>query len=331
MDAVGRAFDYARGITSNNNETNVTVTGNTIYGHVTTAGTRYEPSSAGIRIPASSGWTIQDNEIYGNTLGVYAYAGATNITINAGTVGPNIIRDNARGVVMSDGTVGVINENKIYDNNVTTWEVSNSINPLGVMNLGATELNTTNNWWGDATGPGDVGPGTGDKVSVNVNFDSWYTDAGMTTTNTDLATAKTNAHDTLTTAFAGYVVANYTGANWIILTGFKTDGDTAIDAATDLAGVTSAQNTATAGMAGVAKIQGRSSGSSHSRNINAATPNLPAQASPVAVGRVLGAFTGPNFDSPAVTAIKAQITDLIGQLIALLRVQLAAAIAAGLR
>ncbi len=61
---------------------------------------------------------------------------------------------------------------------------------------------------------------------------------------------------------------------------------------------------------------------------------LPSQASPVAVGRVLGAFTGPegtNLDSPAVVAIKAQIAGLIAQLIGLLREQLATAIAAGLR
>jgi hypothetical protein len=44
---------------------------------------------------------------------------------------------------------------------------------------------------------------------------------------------------------------NYSSANWTILTGFKTDGDTAIDAATDVAGVTDALNAATDGMAGV--------------------------------------------------------------------------------
>lgn len=70
------------------------------------------------------------------------------------------------------------------------------------------------------------------------------------------------------------------------------------------------------------------------RSGNRVSPALPSQASPVAVGRVLGAFTGPegtNLDSPAVVAIKAQIAGLIAQLIGLLREQLATAIAAGLR
>ena len=81
--------------------------------------------------------------------------------------------------------------------------------------------------------------------------------AGMTGVETiaaTLAAAKTTAHGVLTTALATYTEANYTPANWIALTGFKTTGDTAIDAALDLAAVTSAQNTATAGMTGVETI-----------------------------------------------------------------------------
>ncbi|MDP3013582.1 MAG: hypothetical protein Q8M92_05020, partial [Candidatus Subteraquimicrobiales bacterium] len=69
-----------------------------------------------------------------------------------------------------------------------------------------------------------------------------------------LAAAKTTAHGVLTTALATYTEVEYTGANWITLTGFKTDGDTAIDAAADLAAVTSAQDTATSGMDGVETI-----------------------------------------------------------------------------
>jgi len=187
MDAVGSAFDFARGITSNSNETNVTITGNTIYGHVTTAGVRYQSSAAGIRIPASSGWTIQDNEIYGNTLGIYAYAGATNITINAGTAGPNIIRNNAQGVLVSNGTVAVINENMIYNNNLTTWEISNDISPFGVMNLGATELDANNNWWGSVT------PDFASLVSGNVTTAPFYLDSAMQILSNEVAVIEDGA------------------------------------------------------------------------------------------------------------------------------------------
>jgi len=36
-----------------------------------------------------------------------------------------------------------------------------------------TAIDATNNWWGSNTGPGPVGPGTGDKVTVNVTFSPW--------------------------------------------------------------------------------------------------------------------------------------------------------------
>ena len=78
--------------------------------------------------------------------------------------------------------------------------------------------------------------------------------AGMAGVVKDLLNAKVAAHAALTTALATYTSTDYTAANWTMLTGFKTAGDTAINAATDLAGVTSAQNTATTGMAGVLTI-----------------------------------------------------------------------------
>jgi hypothetical protein len=34
-------------------------------------------------------------------------------------------------------------------------------------------INATNNWWGHDSGPGGVGPGTGDEVSANVDYDPW--------------------------------------------------------------------------------------------------------------------------------------------------------------
>ncbi|MEI6297437.1 MAG: FG-GAP-like repeat-containing protein, partial [bacterium] len=65
---------------------------------------------------------------------------------------------------------------------------------------------------------------------------------------------KTTAHTVLTTALATYTEANYTTTNWAILTGFKTTGDSAIDAAQDLTTVNSAKTTAINGMASVKTI-----------------------------------------------------------------------------
>jgi len=46
-------------------------------------------------------------------------------------------------------------------------------NVLGANNEGVGILNATYNYWGSCNGPGAVGPGNGDNVSLNVNFDNW--------------------------------------------------------------------------------------------------------------------------------------------------------------
>ena len=46
--------------------------------------------------------------------------------------------------------------------------------PYGVYNENNTEdVDATDNWWGDASGPSGEGPGTGDVVSEDVDYGSW--------------------------------------------------------------------------------------------------------------------------------------------------------------
>jgi len=40
-------------------------------------------------------------------------------------------------------------------------------------------FDATYNWWGDPSGPGGVGPGTGDEVCENVLYDPWLTELGI--------------------------------------------------------------------------------------------------------------------------------------------------------
>ncbi len=48
----------------------------------------------------------------------------------------------------------------------------------GVINLDSTVIvDAEDNWWGDATGPGGYGPGSGDSVSQWVDYDPWLTDS----------------------------------------------------------------------------------------------------------------------------------------------------------
>ncbi len=66
-----------------------------------------------------------------------------------------------------------------------------------------------------------------------------------------LSAAKTSAKADIANAFGSYTEGNYSALNWTALTTAKTDGDAAIDAATDLAGVTTAKNSALAAMAAI--------------------------------------------------------------------------------
>lgn len=56
-----------------------------------------------------------------------------------------------------------INDSSISGN--TTYGVNNTVSSL--------TLDAENNWWGDASGPGSVGPGSGDGVSTNVDYSPW--------------------------------------------------------------------------------------------------------------------------------------------------------------
>ncbi len=69
-----------------------------------------------------------------------------------------------------------------------------------------------------------------------------------------LAAAKSAAHDALAAALGALSESDYTIDAWAVLSDFKSTGDAAIDAASDLTEVEAAQTTATAGMDGVQTI-----------------------------------------------------------------------------
>lgn len=103
-------------------------------------------------------------------------------------------------------------------------------------------------------------------TSVNSGANAWTKDVTVILEGTEislltpstadiLAAAKVTALADLATAFGGYTSTNYTTDNWTSLSGINTAGITAIGAATDLAGVSSALSTAIAGMDGVAILK----------------------------------------------------------------------------
>jgi len=120
----------------------------------------------GIYLDETHNDLLDNNTIQGNTFGIYIDASQDNEFIG------NNISNNESGIYLWDSSTG----NIIHFNNIT-GNIS-----YGVFNNNVSEnVSARNNWWGDASGPGGAGPGTGDNISVNVDYDPWVgADVGST-------------------------------------------------------------------------------------------------------------------------------------------------------
>jgi len=194
----------------------------------------------------------------GNVNGAGLTINGTGGTLNLGT---GLTHTFTGVVTLTAGTLNggssTLNENMV---SATAWNGTGTVFSAGTgtVNFGAAGAQTISA--STTTFNNLTLSNSGVKTFTNANtFNGILSMAGTATIGGTVPTwsgtaAKTTAHGVLTTALGTYTQENYTPANWITLTGFKTAGDTAIDAATDLAGVTLAQNTATNGMAGVQTI-----------------------------------------------------------------------------
>ena len=117
------------------------------------------------RNPNLDAIVITDNNVNGFWQGIRLGDSGGDILTNI-SVTENTVEMNTTGIrvyVTANGVV--INNNDISGN--TTYGVENTDT--------ATTLDATNNWWGDISGPSGMGPGSGDSVSANVNYDPWLT------------------------------------------------------------------------------------------------------------------------------------------------------------
>jgi hypothetical protein len=108
--------------------------------------------------------TISNRSSYG---GIYFYSTSSGyLTVANLTISNNTITDNTEGIVIPANPTWCTNStaknNNIYNN------THNGINSTNNATLTATL-----NYWGNASGPGGVGPGTGDNVTAYVTYSPW--------------------------------------------------------------------------------------------------------------------------------------------------------------
>lgn len=181
---------------------NAIISGNTISGNLGVAVVDGSTSS-GISIWDDAGTqaSLSGNTITGNTAGI-AVAVATGSTdpivtvSSSNTISNNIVgldvqsagangspRVAIGGSVFTNNTTGINVPLGMGADNITIHESNFSGNTTSVNNLSTSTIDATNNWWGNTTGPTHTSnsTGTGDVVSDNVNFGSWFSDVAMTT------------------------------------------------------------------------------------------------------------------------------------------------------
>ncbi len=147
------------------NNTTATVSGNT--------STNQSGSTIFVGL-GNNGLTIQNNSLDSGFRGVrFSTAYGTGLNQNIQILNNTITNMGDAGILVPVGTVS---------DQVTVTGNQLVGNVIGVSNDNTSPLvNAVHNWWGDASGPGVVASGTGDKVSANVTYSPWCTNAACTT------------------------------------------------------------------------------------------------------------------------------------------------------
>ena len=138
-------------------------------------------SGMGLYLRHVGNCNISDNLFLNCTYGLYLRYSHLN------RIGGNTFLDNIHGIYLDYSTENTITDNEIASNwigisnemiNATFVRYShahyNNIYGNGYYGItGEGYIHAEYNWWGDPSGPAELGPGVGDKVSVGVDFDPW--------------------------------------------------------------------------------------------------------------------------------------------------------------
>jgi cysteine-rich repeat protein len=167
------------------NSDNLTISGNLVYDI---------PNQEGIKVGEGSyfgvGGSVTDNVIVDvDQDAINVYMGDTVVSGNKisdsdssnGAIYVSYNIDNVsitNNLIENNTTYGVrVGKSSLYPTNVTVNDNCIQGNDDGVIfNAGANpDLNAENNWWGAASGPSGSGPGAGDTVGADIDFDPFNT------------------------------------------------------------------------------------------------------------------------------------------------------------
>ncbi len=211
-NVVGGPLPNQRNVISGNSGIGVVISyvgqqpdGNLVLGNLIgtdAAGTAALPNASGIEV-TNAGTTViggtapgQGNVISGNTGGGIAFYGTTALggVIAGNIVGRDVTGDvslpnGGTGILIGDGAAAQVTANLIADHSqgllvnanssptLNAGSTDNCIigNANGASKVAAPTVTFENNWWGDPSGPSGAGPGVGDPVGSNLDFDPWLT------------------------------------------------------------------------------------------------------------------------------------------------------------
>jgi hypothetical protein len=221
---------------------NLTIEESTFNGSRGTTGTPTQGKGYGILLDVLSGATLSNVTVTNSTMtdnnvGVYMRERDALATLTGVSVVGSSIENNDTGMIISDNAT---DGNSAHTNNIA----GNTV--IGIQNNDPNDIfDATSNWWGAVSGPGVIGPGTGDKVSDFVAYTPWCGDsactpsaqvisgASATVDNGDtVALSNGNASATYSgsgTATADVTLAQYTGNPGGTVTGIVDTGDNFYD------------------------------------------------------------------------------------------------------
>jgi hypothetical protein len=167
---------------------NVLIEGNTISNITSASRGAYgiQINNGASTVATATGFTtgrVSDNTIDRLTGGGWAHA----IGLEGPTPGLDVLDNDISNLVdltpavVNDATAVFLEANPDFDTvsinennfNLTIAEFGIALHPTLLATAGDRVVDGTCNWWGSADGPGPVGPGTGARVTPNVDYEPW--------------------------------------------------------------------------------------------------------------------------------------------------------------